>query len=289
MPRRHKATDQHPQGTAQHVAGQGQGSGLQRDLVHGFENGQGKVLHHGQGHGGQQKERKAPPHHRQAHEGHVVAAGGVGWPRHHRGGQLVPVQPQQQPDRAVQNRRTHIGRAPVRPSSQQPQKSRRRGPAQVAGEAMHAEGITDARTGNPLVQYREVNWMKSTITQAGQHRYTQHGRVAVGHRSHNAGQGKHRQRQQQDGPGTPTVHGKTCTGLTGTRDDKKHGAHEAQFGVRPTELLDEHREHQRQQQVREVRAGVSQAHQGHDARVLSQRHISARNRGGRKCGHGQLE
>ena len=191
--------------------------------------------------------------------------------RRHRHQAIAP-QPQQQQDQAIHERRRQAGRTPPHPGAQNGKEGGGQGPAQVAGQAVHAVGIAQAWGGHALVQDGEVDRVKRGIAQARQHGGQHKRRIALTHRRDQAGRDKAEHREQHHRPRAKAVDHKAGAGLAHARNHKEDGGEQAQLRVAPAELGQQKRKQQGQDQVREMRAGVRKAHQAHDLGVLAPGH-----------------
>ena len=266
---RHKTAHRHAHRATHHVGAHRQRGGGDVHTVHLVQNGRHKTLDHRQRHGREQKERKAPPHHRQLEVGQIAGAGGAFGPHHHRGAQTVPLPPEHRQHTGVQHRRAQVSDPPVGQRADAHQKRRRQCPTEIARQTVHRKPMAQALGRHPLVQDGEIGRVKRRIAQTGQHRHRQQPAISGGLRGDQAGQQKQGDRGEQHRPRADAVHHKTRQGLPGARDDKKHAHEQAHIGKAQAKVAHKHRKQRRQQQVRKVRGGVRQPHEPDHGRVFA--------------------
>ncbi|EWS52516.1 hypothetical protein X551_04697 [Methylibium sp. T29] len=144
-------------------------------------------------------------------------------------------------------------------------------PAEVAGDAVHREGVAQARLRHALVEDGEVDRVERRVAQPGQRRGEHQAAVAGGRGGGERRRGEQRQREEQHRPRADAVDQEAGQRLADARDHEEHRDQQAELGVAVAEVADEGREQRRQHHVEEVRGAVRKADQADGAGVLAQR------------------
>mmetsp|Transcript_120540 Transcript_120540/g.335638 ORF Transcript_120540/g.335638 Transcript_120540/m.335638 type:complete len:214 (+) Transcript_120540:1901-2542(+) len=163
-----------------------------------------------------------------------------------------------------------IGQAPVAARlGDADQEHRRDRPAEVAADAMHREGMAQARRRHALVQDGEVRRVEGRVAQAGQRRRQHQPAKALRQPGCHRGERKARHRGEQHRPGADPVDQEARQRLADAGDHEEGGHQQAQLRVAQPEGGDEGREQRRQQHVKEVRTAVGDADGRDGGQVLA--------------------
>jgi hypothetical protein len=200
------------------------------------------------------------------------ARAGRALPRAHRRGlQLVALRREQQRDQRPDRRRAEQRRAPVEGGGHRDAVGRRRGEAEIAGDAVPAEGVAEPVLADARVENGEVHRVEHAVADAAHHGgHEQHG-VAVGEaRERGAGDGERKAREEHAAR-AEAVHGEAGERLAHARDRVVQADRRAERRVGHAEVvLDERKEH-RGGDLEEVRQAVRERHQPDHLHVAPQR------------------
>ncbi|MCY1227009.1 hypothetical protein D9M72_392650 [compost metagenome] len=283
-----KAADDHAARAAQHVDGVRSRGQRERHAVQVGQRGRRKALDARCREGGQQEERPAHPHLRQPQEPQHAAAGGLGARPAHGAAHLARVQHMAQHHQHGQHHEGHHrGRrqrhAPAGQVGDGDQEQRRRGPAQVSGNAVYREGMAQPRLRHVLVQQREVGRMEHAVAQPRHRRAGQQRGIAVAGRQQQRRAAQEGQPGKQHRPRAEAVHHEARGGLHHRRHGEEHRHQQAQLRIAQAELGLDPREQGRQQQVIEMRDPMRQPDQPDHLGVMAKRIAGGFEGGG---GHG---
>ena len=167
---------------------------------------------------------------------------------------------------------TGIGRAPMAEGRDAHHEGGCCCPTQIACQPVGAERMPQALFRNPVVQNGEVDGVKSAIAQTKQNGRAHQPTIALNLGHAGAGQSQHRQGRIQHRASPKVVNKKSRQGLADPRDHKENRHQQTQLGITQAKVLHESWEHQGQQQVRKMRAGMNQAHQAHHLGILPPGH-----------------
>ncbi|MPM24030.1 hypothetical protein SDC9_70507 [bioreactor metagenome] len=192
----------------------------------------GKALNGAERAGAPEEERKAQPHRRQLQKGQRVlgrgrsATLGGGWlvaPGTLAVVERIAVDRHDDQHHQRQTGAAQAGNTPrARGRGNAGHEHRRRGPSQVARNAVHGKAVAQALGGHALVENGEVHRMKRRIAQTRQQRRQNQRGIAAGRACHHARRDEARQRKEQHRPRAHAVHDKARQHLPHARDHEEH-------------------------------------------------------------------
>ena len=145
---------------------------------------------------------------------------------------------------------------PIRRARYTCHEDRRQGPAEVAGQAVYRERMTEPRRRDAMVQEREVGWMKDAVAESGDGCSREQHRVTVRCSEHDSGCGERGDAEEQYRPSADAVDDESGECLPHPTDGEEYGHQQARFRKAECELAHQPGKQRRQHQVIKMRRAV---------------------------------
>jgi len=190
---------------------------------------------------------------------------------HRRGLQLLALREEQQRDERADRRRAEQRGAPVERGGHRDAVGRRRGEAEIAGDAVPAESVAEAMLADARVEDGEVHRVEHAVAEAAHdRRHEQHGVALREARSRRAGN-RQREAREEHAASAEAVHREAGERLAYARDRVVQAHRSAQRRVRHAEVFLDEREEHGGGDLEEVRQAVRERHQPDHLHVAPQR------------------